>query len=986
MHIMKNKGLIIFLTTVTSLLCFYYLSFSVLDVHVQRRATQYATHENGHLDLQKKQAYLDSVWNEPVFQCFGLHYTYEEVKENAISWGLDLQGGMHVTLEVSPIELVKGLAGSSHNEHLLAALQLTEQKQRIKPTTPFIKLFYQAYKEVAPAGKLSDLFAHAANRNRITRQASDQEVLQYLEGEISHSIDRAFEIIRSRIDRFGTTQPNIQQLPGTGKIQIELPGVNNPERVRKLLQGVAQLRFWKVYDAGQLGKTLAAVNSLLVTETKEQQKKATTKKAATTSSAAQELATQLDQKDHQHDHDAASALSPIYSLAKPGYGLAYTVEHAKTIQQILERPDVKLLFPKDLVWLWDVKPHRLPNGEEIVAVHPIQTSKNNRPLLEGDVITDARQVFDDRGTPAVTMQMNGHGAKLWKNITASNIGNAIAITLDDKVYSAPMVNTEIPNGNSQITGHFSIEEAKDLANILKAGSLPAPVKITEEAIIGPTLSKTAQAQGITSMALGLSVIILFMLVYYAKGGFVANLALLFNVLFILGILAQFNAALTLPGIAGIVLTIGMAIDANVLIFERIREELRLGISIKEALNKGYHKAYSSIIDANVTTFLTGAILYILGQGPVRGFATTLIIGIATSFFTSIFITRLIFTWWINKNSQDKTLTFSFSYNRNLLTNCRINFLGKKNLFYAASGLFIAIGMLLIVQQGGLNLGVDFTGGRSYVVSFSEPVETALLKTKLAEHLGDQGTEVKSYGANHVVKITTNYMVQETSSEAEEQAQHMLIKSIQNATKFQYAGPSNEPSKMPSFHVVNSAKVGPSIAGDIQASAQKSIVFSLLAIFGYIVVRFRRWQFGLASLIGLAHDTLMVFATFAIARAFGYAYEIDQVFVASILTIIGYSINDTVIIFDRIREMRLKNPNDPLDVVVNQSVNETLSRTLITSLTTLATVLILFVWGGTILRGFSFALFVGIAFGTYSSICIAAPLVVDFSKKKRFTKK
>jgi SecD/SecF fusion protein len=976
---MKNKGLIIILTTIVSSLCLYYLSFSVIDANIQRKATQYATSQNGNLDFLKKQAYLDSVWKEPVFRAFGLTYTYEEIKENALTLGLDLQGGMHVTLEVSPVELIQGLSGNSKNENFLAAIKIAEQKQHTKATLPFTKLFYQAYKEIHPEGKLSDIFATAANRNRITRHTSNQEILKYLDIEVDHAIDRAFEIIRSRIDRFGTSQPNIQRLQGTGKIQIELPGVHNPERVRKLLQGVAQLRFWKVYEPSQLSKTIAAVNNLLIAEEKEKQKVAVNSNKTTSNNAAKDLAAQLEQSiDNGKDQDT-DFTSPLYRLAKPGYGLTYAVEDVKTIQQILERPDVKLLFPKDLLWLWDVKPHKLKDETEALSVHPIQIGKNNLPLLEGDVITDARQVFDDHGKPAISMQMNGQGAKLWKNITASNIGKSIAITLDNRVYSAPTVNMEIPSGNSQITGNFSIEEAKDLANILKAGSLPAPVKITEEAIIGPTLSKTAQAQGITSMALGLAVVILFMLLYYAKGGIVANLALLFNILFILGILAQLNAALTLSGIAGIVLTIGMSIDANVLIFERIREELRIGNKMREAISKGYQKAYSSIIDSNVTTFLTGAILYILGQGPVRGFATTLMIGIVTSFFTAVFITRLIFTWWA-KNSKEDNITFSFAFNKNVLTNCSIDFISKRRFFYTASGLFIAIGILLIVKQGGLNLGVDFTGGRSYVINFSEPVETTLLKTKLAENLGDQSTEVKSYGANNVVKITTSYLIRETSSEAEERAKNTLIKSIQSATGLKYTTNLTS-SKKSSFTIASTSKVGPSIAGDIQASAKKSIIFSLIVIFGYIVIRFRRWQFGIASVIALLHDSLTVFSTFAIARAFGYAYEIDQVFIAAILTIIGYSINDTVVIFDRIREMQRLHPNDNFTAIANRSINDTLSRTLITSFTTLVAVLILFIWGGEVLRGFSFALLVGITFGSYSSICIAAPLILDFSKRK-----
>jgi SecD/SecF fusion protein len=978
---MKNKSLIIFLTTIVSLLCLYYLSFSWIDTNVQKKARQYATDENGNLDFIRKQAYLDSVWREPAFNFLGLTYTYEEVKENAINLGLDLQGGMHVTLEVSPVELIKNLANNSKDEAFLTAIEIAKQKQQEKATLSFTKLFYHAYKQLRPTGNLHDIFATAANRNKITRDTSDNEILRYLDTEIDHAIDRAFEIIRSRIDKFGTSQPNIQRLQGTGKIQIELPGVNNPERVRKLLQGVAQLRFWKVYEPAELDKVLQVVNQLLVAEEKAKQKVELSSKGAPNDagkSSSKELAAQLEQ-DKVIPADDATVVSPIYKLLKQeGYGLAYAVDDVDTIEKILTRPDIKTLLPRDLVWLWDAKNYKIKDSTELLNLYAIKTGKNNLPLLEGDVITDARQAFDDHGRPAIHMKMNSRGAKLWKNITATNIGKSIAITLDDKVYTAPTVNMEIPTGDSQITGNFTIEEAKDLANILKAGSLPAPVKITEEAIIGPTLSKTAQAQGISSMTLGLALVILFMLIYYAKGGMVANLALLFNILFILGILAQFNASLTLAGIAGIVLTIGMSIDANVLIFERIREELRSGKKMREAIKQGYQKAHSSIIDSNVTTFLTGAILYGLGQGPVRGFATTLMIGIITSFFTAVFITRVIFSWWTKRKKEDN-LTFSFGYNKNLLIGYKINFLNKRRQFYIISCAFIGIGLALIVKQGGLHLGVDFTGGRSYVVNFNQPVETTNLKTKLADQLGDQSTEVKSYGANNIVKITTSYLIGEDTSEAEEKVTNTLIKSIQAATGFNYTGNLTTTGD-PTFTIVSSTKVGPSIAGDIQASAKKSVLFSLIVIFSYILIRFRRWQFGLAAVIALFHDTLTVFSAFAIARAFGYVYEVDQVFIAAILTIIGYSINDTVVIFDRIRENQRMYPENTFADIANRSINETLSRTLITSLTTLLAVFILFLLGGEVLRGFSFALLIGIIFGSYSSICIATPLILDFSKK------
>jgi SecD/SecF fusion protein len=976
---MKNRGLVFFLTIAVSISCFYYLSFTWLDYGIQQQATKHAMDETGNINFATKQAYLDSIWKEPVFKILGVQYTYEEVKENALSLGLDLQGGMHVTLEVSPIELIKNLANNSKDEAFLAALESAEQKQQAQVALPFTKLFYQAYKQLKPENRLSTLFATVANRNRIGLDADDQEVLKFLDTEVDHAIHRAFEIIRSRIDRFGTSQPNIQRIPGTGKIQIELPGANNPERVRKLLQGVAQLRFCQVYELKELNQALQAVNSLLVLEEKSQ---ASIQQKSKRNIDDQDLAKQLE-GDLQAESTNYGASSLLLNLLKPGpaVGLTYGVKDVPTIQQILARHDVKALLPHDLQWLWEIKSRKIDNGnQEVLTLYPIKLLHGSKALLEGEVITDARQSFDEKGMPSVTMQMHTAGAKAWKKITAQNIGKNIAITLDNRVYSAPQVHAEIPNGNSQISGNFTIEEAKDLANILKAGSLPAPVKIVEEALIGPTLSKQAQSQGMVSMLLGLSLVVLFMFLYYAKSGAIANLALLFNILFILGILAQLGTSLTLAGIAGIVLTIGMSIDANVLIFERIREELRKGAKIRDAINLGYQKAYSSILDSNVTTFLTGAILYGLGQGPVRGFAATLMLGILTSFFTAVFITRLIFSWLAKRQQLDR-LSFSLGYNRNLLTQVNFDFLGNRRVFYAISASIIAIGVLLTIKQGGLNLGIDFTGGRSYIVAFNQPIDPIKLKNKLASSLGDQGAEVKAYGGNNVMKVTTGYLSQAEDVDTDEKIKNILIKNVESLTGLSYTDAANALGSG-GFTIASAAKVGPSIAGDIQKAAKKSVLFSLAIIFGYILIRFRQWQFGLAAVLALLHDTLVVFAAFAIARAFGYVYEVDQIFVAAILTIIGYSINDTVVVFDRIRERRKAIADSNFVKIANQSINETLSRTLITSLTTLFVVFILFVWGGEALRGFSFALLIGIVFGTYSSICIATPLVVAFSKTYR----
>ncbi|MCU0317767.1 MAG: protein translocase subunit SecDF [Amoebophilaceae bacterium] len=972
---MKNKGLVVFLTVVISLLCCYYLSFTYISARVQRKATLHATDKDGHIDFAEKQAYLDNAWKKPVYNFLGLKHTYEEVKENELGLGLDLQGGMHVTLEVSPVELIKRLAGNSQNEAFAAALAQAQKQQQLQPQASFTTLFCQAYRAQCPGGKLSDIFATAANRARISYESTDKEIIKILDQEIDKAIDRAFEIIRTRVDRFGTSQPNIQRLQGTGRIQIELPGVNNPERVKKLLQGVAQLQFWEVYEIPELSEALQAIDSLLVAEQKAAMpaQKIPTEFRVTSNNDQTKPST----RETSTPPEDASSVSPLFRLLKGKYGFVYAVDDVAIINSIFARNDVKALLPNDLQWLWDVKPHTTPEGTTVIGLYPIKQRRGGQAALEGDVITNARQVFDDRGKPAVSIQMNNSGARAWKKITANNINRRIAITLDKHVYSAPVVNTEIPSGNSQITGNFTLEEAKDLANILQAGSLPAPVKIVEEAIIGPTLSKRAQTEGIASMLLGLGLVVLFMGLYYAKGGLIANLALLFNILFIMGILAQLNAVLTLPGIAGIVLTIGMSIDANVLIFERIREELKSGVPMSIAIDRGYQKAYSSIIDSNVTTFLTGAILYVLGQGPVRGFATTLMIGIVSSFFSAVFITRVVMSWIVNRG-QESRLTFSFAYSKDLLSKFHIDFLKLRRFSYAVSLVFIGIGFVLMVQQGGLNLGVDFTGGRSYVVALSRPIEPSALKTQLADYFGDQGTEVKTYGANNVLKVTTSYLMQNEAEETDVTVQHALVQGIQSLTGLTYAADA-EAVLEGMFTIASTSKVGATIAGDIKSAARQSIFSALIMIFLYILVRFRSWQFGLAAVIALFHDSLAVFASMAMARAIGYAYEVDQVFVAAILTVIGYSINDTVVIFDRIRERLTMETGGNFQGVANRSINETMSRTLITSLTTLIAVVILFVFGGEVLRGFSFSLMVGIIFGTYSSIFIATPLAIDLSK-------
>ncbi|RED93644.1 protein translocase subunit SecDF [Marinoscillum furvescens] len=997
---MKNKGFVVLLTIVISLLCVYYLSFTFVAQSIQKEATAANTDADGNVDFAEKQRYLDSVWNEPVYNLLGIEYTYQDVKETELNLGLDLQGGMHVTLEVSPVDILKGLSGNNQDADFLAALG--EAKENIRGTQlDYVDEFYSVFKEKAPDKTLAYIFSNAANRGRISLNSSDEEVLEIIKQEVESAIDRSFNILRTRIDRFGTSQPNIQQLQGTGRIQIELPGVDNPERVRKLLQGVAKLEFWEVHELNEISPTLTAINNLLVKEQQAEGGSSSDLSDLTSDEETQEeedlsdlltddessdendttATAEADSADSELDSALNNQVSPLFSLIKSQFGLIYDVKDTSTINRILQRDDVQSMLPSDLDFLWAVKPikNEAVGAPELLELHAIKTSRNGKAPLTGEVITDARQDLDQRSRPSISMQMSAAGAKTWRRLTANNIGRRIAIVLDNYVYSAPNVEGEIPNGNSQITGNFTMEEAKDLANILKAGALPAPTTIVEDVVIGPTLGKVAQQQGIFSIVAGLAIVIIFMVIYYAKGGLIANVALFFNIFFILGILAQLSASLTLPGIAGIVLTIGMSIDANVLIFERIKEELRNGAGLKAAISSGYSKAYSSIIDANVTTFITGLILYTLGQGPVKGFAITLMIGIACSFFSAVFITRVIVEAFSKKGEKSK-LSFANAFSKNALTNLNLDFLSKRKMAYIFSSIFITVGIVAMLIKG-LTLGVDFKGGRSYVVTFNEPVAPSVLKSGLTSYFDNEGTEIKTYGANNVLKITTSYLIDDESDEADLKVKDALVAGISESQNLSYTN-DGAASESGTFTISSSSKVGATIADDIKNSSYKSALFALICIFIYILVRFRKWQFGLGAIIALFHDTLFVLSAFAIVSLLGVSYEVDQVFVAAILTIIGYSINDTVVVFDRIRENLGIKTGGEKKKVFNESLNSTISRTLITSITTLIVVIVLFIFGGAALKGFSFALLVGILVGTYSSVFIATPIVVDLNPEDK----
>lgn len=1009
---MQNKGFVIVLTIIITALCLFYLSFTMVSRRVQQDALAYATNEKGVFDFNKKQAYIDSVWNKPVYHFLGLEYTYKEVKENELSLGLDLQGGMHVTLEVSPVELIKNLAGNSQDPAFLAALDAAREKQKSSQER-FTTLFFEAYKEANPDKSLASIFANATTRERISINDSDDKIKEVIDEEVESAIDRSYTILRSRIDQFGTSSPNIQRLPGTGRIQIEIPGADNPQRIRKLLQGVARLEFWDVVESNTMNAALTNINGVLA---QEQKTLNSGKGKASDEGSVEDLAASLESttpQDSTLTDSTASALekqlsnstdsaarnldslqnantSPLISLSSPPGAYRYDLKDTATVNAILKRPEIKNMLPRNVAVYWGHKPTKFRNDDLTedpkLQLYFLNIGRTGKPRLTGEVISNARQGLDPDGAGyAIHMTMNATGTRTWAKWTAEAANASpqgrIAIVLDNLVYSAPTVTGEIPNGNSQITGDFTQEEAKDLANILKAGSLPAPTKIVEEAIVGPTLGAVAAQEGIVSIVCGLILVVIFMVAYYSKGGLVANLALLFNIFFILGILAQpsLGTALTLPGIAGIVLTMGMAVDANVLIYERIKEERAHGRKLKDAISTGYKRAFATILDSNLTTFITGLFLFLFGQGPIKGFATTLMIGIATSFFSAIYISR-IFIEWMTRRGEESKISFETGISKVVKKRKHFEFVRNSRMAYGISGVVILIGLAIIAFKG-LNLGVDFKGGYSYVVTFSQPVSATDLKIDLTKSFENQGTEVKNYGSNNVMKVTTSYLIDEDSDTADETVRQALISGIESKFPDLKYTPNEAQVDDQHFTISSSTKVGATVADDIQDSAWEASLFSLIGIFIYILIRFSKWQYSAGAIVATIHDALFVFAAFAIASVLGISFEIDQVFVAAILTIIGYSINDTVIIFDRIREYIGIGTSHDRVKIFNDAINDTLSRTFITAGTTLLVVLVLLIFGGEVLRGFSFALFIGVIVGTYSSIFIASPIVLDLDKNK-----
>ncbi|WP_395768943.1 protein translocase subunit SecDF [Aquirufa sp.] len=974
---MRYKSAIIWLSTIISALCIFFLSFTWKSNQLKEQAIKYATTADGKVDAAKRLRFIDSLWKQPVY----IGYTLQEVTQYALQKGLDLEGGLHAVLEVSPVEILRALSGQSNDPNFEKALAEASAAQATS-TSSFNELFYDAFARIAPKQTLASVFSNSVNRGKISSTSTDAQVKRVIDAEIDGAVDRVYKIIQARIDKFGVANPNIQRLPGSNRIQVELPGVENPERARKLLSGAAKLEFVECYELNEYGAGLNALGAILEREAKAPAvaaKPAATATPATKDTATNALASQLagpakDSAGKAKVDTSGSALTKLF--VQMGNGIGVYVKDTARVNALFRRADVKAFFPANLKFAWAAKGVPATNGDEILSLEALKQLEGQKAPLEGDVITDAAQDFDQTGRAEVTMSMNGTGARIWKNLTGANIGRRIAIVLDGYVYSAPVINGEIPGGRSSISGSFTVEEAKDLANVLKAGKLPAPTRIVEDAFVGPSLGAEAIDQGYMSMLLGLVLVIVFMVGYYGNPGWMANLALFFNVFFIAGVLVQIQAALTLPGIAGIVLTLGMAVDANVLINERIREELHKGKGLLEAINVGYEKALSAILDGNITTILIGVILIIFGSGSVKGFGVTLCIGLVTSVFTAVYISHLLVDWMAKraiKAGKEKEMTFETFISRDLFKGMNFDFIGKRKYSYWFSWGLIAAGAIVVFMQGGFNLGVDFKGGRSYVVEFNQAVPTDKVKEALADDFGGKGVEVKTFNGPTKLKVTTSYLVEDESITANNTVRTALETGLKD---FAASAPK----------VVSESKVGATVADDILMQSFVSIFYALIAIFIYILIRFRKWQYSLGGIVALLHDTLVVLGMVGIVRLFGFELEIDQVFIAAVLTVIGYSINDTVVVFDRIREEIGVNPdlgNKALMIkTINESINHTMSRTVMTATTVFLVVTVLLIFGGDVLRGFSFAMFIGVVFGAYSSIFVAAPIVIDLGTSSK----
>ncbi|MBR5013372.1 MAG: protein translocase subunit SecDF [Bacteroidales bacterium] len=998
---MQSKGAIRFVAILLLLASLWQLSFTLVTNRQEKKAEKYAeakavaamnsaafgkvaeADKAFYLDSIRKdesRRYIDSISSEKIY----LGYTYKEVQAKSINLGLDLKGGMNVMLQVQLEDLVRALAGGNTAPEFTNALALAKERS-INSRNDFITLFAEAWEETSNGMPLAQIFGTYEMRDQIGPESTDEQVIEVIRAESESAISNSFNVLRNRIDRFGVTQPNIQKLGNSGRILVELPGVKEPERVRKLLQGTASLEFWATYTNEEIEGYLAEANSVLaqiLSAEEETPAVEETAEAAEGDLLAEEL------KQAENDAAAEAELikqNPLFALLQPsgarGHACIGYAHYADTAQinKYLAMSQIKQLFPPEFKPMWTVKASAMDPNENIFELVAIKaSSRDGKAPLDGGAVTDARVQYGNTGaSPEVSMTMNAEGANVWARMTKDNIGRQIAIVLDGMVYSYPNVQSEISGGSSQITGQFTLEEAEDLANVLKSGKLPAPATIIQEQVVGPSLGAESINAGLISFVIAFILVLLYMLFFYRGAGLVADIALLCNVVLLFGTLVSFGAVLTLPGIAGLVLTLGMAVDANVIIYERIKEELRAGKGLGKAIADGYSNAYSAIIDGQITTLLTGIVLFVFGSGPVQGFATTLIIGIITSVLTSIFITRIIFDDRVEKG---KNITFDSKATRNFLQNTHVDFIGKKKIAYIVSGALIVISLVSIFTKG-FTYGVDFTGGRTYVVRFDQPVTAEEVRAAaLAEF--DGAVEVKQFGGESQMKITTQYLVENESTEADAEVENKLYSSLKGffadeLTFEEFTSTLDNPNG-----IISSDKVGPTIANDITRDAFIAVILALIVIFGYIAVRFSGWTWGLGGVTGLAHTALIVIGFFSLfSGILPFSLDIDQTFIAAILTIIGYAINDTVVIFDRIREYKELHPKADFRKNVNEALNSTLSRTMNTSLTTLVTMLAIAIFGGEVIRGLAVALILGIVIGTYASIFIATPIMYDVTMKR-----
>jgi len=986
---MQGKGFIKFIAIVLAIVCAYALSFTLVASKVEKDAKNYAKG-----DLAKEKAYLDSMSTEKVYPVTG--FTYQEVKSKEINLGLDLKGGMNVTMEISLAELVKSLAGNPTDANFNKAVQ-NAQIQLNAGGKDYIKIFVNEFEKLSPGVKLADYFSNQDNASQLKPNASNGDVESFLEKEATSAIDRSFTVLRSRIDGFGVVSPNMQKQEGSNRILIEMPGVQDKERIAKLLQGSAELQFWQVYQVQEVAPLLENINKTLAAtlktaapvakDTTAAPAEAGSKLAGLEKSAAKDSSAKggklagLGKKDSSAVRAELVKSNPLYAVLNlpiyqgqngqqqlmPGavVGMSLQKDTAK-VNAYLKMPEVAAAIPSTMKFMWSVRPREGSKVFELYAIKVV--SADGKPDLGGEAISDSRADFDQKGKPEVTMYMTSEGAAKWKKITAEasadkNNLKAIAIVLDNQVYSAPTVQNEIPNGISQITGSFTQADTKDLSNILKAGKLPAPARIAGSYIVGPTLGAQAIHDGLISFVIAFIVILIFMALYYHRAGWVANFALLINLFFVIGILVSLGAVLTLPGIAGIVLTIGLSVDANILIFERVREELAHGKNVGAAIKEGFKHAMPSIIDSNVTLFILGAILYVFGSGPVQGFATTLCIGILSSLFAAVAISRVVFDSLLNRKIE---VNFDNNLTRNAFKNLAFNFVGRRKIYYIISTIIIVAGIGMYFKNGGLNLGVDFKGGRTYLVHFDKAVSTEDIKSKLTPVFDNETPEVKTAGEDSQVKITTTFHIADQDVKTDKVVEDALNKGLAGSK----------------YEIVSSQKVTPIIASDIVNGAFYAVLISCLFMFIYIVVRFKKWQYGLGAVIALFHDVLMVLSFYTILDGLmPFSLEIGQDFIAAILTVMGYTMTETVVVFDRIREKLKEAGKDDLhgeerNNLINFALNSTLSRTILTSLTVFFVLLVIFIFGGDSIRGFIFALLIGRIIGTYSSLCISTPIVID----------